>query len=149
MKTILNAFLATFFLTLVACNTEKEHSYNGKVEFTVLTKSSNSWDGTPLPKYTQGTPEVTVAKVVIPPYTKLPMHTHPYMNAGVITKGEITVISKSGEEKHLKAGEALIEVIESDHYGINNSNEPAELFIVYAGEKGQAITVIAGENHKH
>lgn len=41
----------------------------------------------------------------------------------------------------LKAGEGLIEMVYQPSYGTNNGTEPAEIVAVYAGVKGQPITV--------
>jgi hypothetical protein len=33
-------------------------------------------------------------------------------------------------------------MVNQPHYGTNNGNEPAEIVVVYAGEKGKPITVL-------
>jgi quercetin dioxygenase-like cupin family protein len=47
-----------------------------------LTKTMESWDGSTLPPYKTGQPEVTVLKITVPPNTKLPWHVHPIINVG-------------------------------------------------------------------
>jgi len=108
----------------------------------VLVQSGESWDGSPLPAYTQGQPEVSVVKITIPPGVALPMHKHPYMNAGVLLSGELTVRTENGQIRHLRAGEALIEVVNTWHYGANEGDVPAEILVVYAGEAGMPFTVL-------
>jgi len=107
----------------------------------VLAKSTQSWDGKPLPAYGEGQPEVTLLKITIPPKTKLDMHEHGVINAGVLLKGELKVITEADEILTLKAGDALIEVVNKWHYGINEGIEPAEIIVFYAGIVDQAITV--------
>lgn len=68
-----------------------------KTEVTTLAKTSESWNGDALPKYLEGIPEVTILKIIIPPKTKLDLHKHPAINAGVILKGTLTVISDKNE----------------------------------------------------
>ncbi len=46
----------------------------------------------------------------------------------------------------LQAGQGLIEMLNQPHYGTNNGTEPAEIVVVYAGVKGQPITVPAPPN---
>lgn len=106
-----------------------------------LAKSGNSWTGAPLPPYATGTPEVTVLKITIPPGGALPVHEHPYMNAGILLSGELTVYAETGEIKHLKAGEALIELVNAWHYGANEGDVPAEILVVYAGIAGEPVTI--------
>jgi quercetin dioxygenase-like cupin family protein len=92
-----------------------------------LVQSTRSWNGTPLPAYPSGQPEVTVLHITIPPGVALPMHQHPVINASV----------------QLQAGQGLIEMVNQPHYGTNNGTEPAEIVVVYAGVKGQPTTVPA------
>src|SRR3546814_5661524 len=92
----------------------------------VLAKSSNSWDGSPLPEYPKGTPEVSILKITIAPGAELPMHKHPVINAGVLLSGELTVITEGHKVKHLKPGEALIELVDKWHYGKNEGKVPVK-----------------------
>ena len=132
----------TFFYNVLCVGQEKEpHHEHANIKFETLVKSTKSWDGQLLPKYPEGQPEVTVARVVIPPHTKLPLHFHPVINAGVLIRGEVIVVSNEGKEKHLKAGDSLIELVNKYHYGENKLDTPAEFIIVYAGVKGTPITV--------
>ncbi|RJX35560.1 MAG: cupin domain-containing protein [Desulfurivibrio sp.] len=106
-----------------------------------LVKSGVSWDGAPLPAYPAGTPEITILKISIPPGAQLPLHEHPVINAGVLLKGELTVISKDQRTLRLKAGEALVEVVNTWHYGKNEGRETAEILVFYAGVAGRPVTV--------
>ncbi len=113
-----------------------------KVQVDVLAKTSSSWNGTPLKSYAKGTPEITILKIVIPAKTKLSMHKHPYMNAGVLTKGQLTVVTIDKKVLELKAGDAIVEVVDKWHYGENKGDTPAEIIVVYAGIKDKPITII-------
>ncbi|MDY7031008.1 MAG: cupin domain-containing protein [Thermodesulfobacteriota bacterium] len=107
----------------------------------VLAKTSLSWDGTDLPHYAKGKPEITILRIKIPPKTKLPVHKHPVINAGVLLKGTLTVVTKEEEILHLKAGDSIVEVVNKWHYGINEGNESAEIIVFYAGVQGLPITI--------
>ncbi|WP_076408399.1 cupin domain-containing protein [Shewanella sp. UCD-KL12] len=107
-----------------------------------LIKSTESWDGNKLPAYSLTQPEVTIKEIVIAPGEKLPWHQHPVINAGVLMSGELMVYTKEGKRKHLKAGEALIELVNTSHYGENISEEPAKIIVVYIAEAGKKVTVI-------
>jgi quercetin dioxygenase-like cupin family protein len=106
-----------------------------------LAKSVASWNGTLMPAYPAGQPEVTILRFRIAPGARLPMHKHPVINAGVMLAGELTVITEKGQTLHLKAGDPIIEVVEQWHYGHNQGADPVELIIFYAGVQGQPITV--------
>lgn len=126
-------FLSTF---LIGCNLNETN----QTKVDVLIKTSESWNGDPLPKYLDGKPEVTILKIVIPPKTKLAWHQHPEINAGVLLKGELNVISET-DTLLLKAGEPIVELVNTWHYGQNTGKESAEIIVFYAGVKGRPITV--------
>jgi len=111
------------------------------VSVDVLAKTGVSWDGMALPNYPQGKPEVTILRIKIPPKVQLPLHQHPVINAGVLLKGELTVVTKNKETLHLKAGDSIVEVVDKWHYGKNEGDEPAEIIVFYAGVQGTPITV--------
>jgi quercetin dioxygenase-like cupin family protein len=111
------------------------------VNVDVLAKTSVSWDGTALPNYPKGKPEITILRIQIPPKVQLPLHEHPVINAGVLLKGELTVVTKDHEILHLKAGDSIVELVNKWHYGINESNESAEIIVFYAGVQGSPITI--------
>lgn len=106
-----------------------------------LVKSTASWDGASLPDYPRGRPEITVLRIRIPAGAKLDMHRHPVINAGVLIAGELTVVTKDYKTLRLRAGDALVEVVETWHYGKNEGIRPAEIIVFYAGVEGQPITV--------
>jgi len=136
MKRILYAICLVFFLSGNVWALEAD-----TVTADVLAKTTSSWNGATLPAYLQGQPEVTILKIVIPPKVQLPLHQHPVINAGVLLKGELTVITKDNKTLHLKAGDPIVEVVDTWHYGINEGNDPAEIIVFYAGIKDKPITV--------
>ena len=106
-----------------------------------LAKSTASWNGSRLPAYPSGQPEVAVLKITIGPGAVLPMHEHPVINAGVLLSGALTVVTKAGATLHLKAGDPIVEVVDTWHYGKNEGSAPAEIIVFYAGVTGTPITV--------
>jgi quercetin dioxygenase-like cupin family protein len=128
-------------MLLIACNSNN----STKTEVTTLAKTTKSWNGDSLPKYLEGTPEITILKIVIPPKTALKRHKHPVINAGVLIKGELTVISETNDTLYLKTGEPIVELVNKWHYGKNESNEPAKIIVFYAGVEKTPITVIKNE----
>ncbi len=136
----MNLSICLLFVTLFASLVSAEE-VEPNVVATTLVKSTHSWDGSQLPSYPEGQPEITILKIVIPARVKLPLHYHPYINAGVLTKGELTVVTKLGETFIMTAGDAIVEVVNKWHLGENSGDEPAEIIVFYAGIKEQSITV--------
>ncbi len=111
------------------------------VKVDVLAKTSSSWDGRDLPDYTKGKPEITLLRIKIPPGIQLPLHKHPVINAGILLKGKLTVVTEDNKTLHLKAGDSIVEVVNKWHYGKNEGNKPAEIIVFYAGILGTPITI--------
>ena len=132
-------FFGMCLALLLSSHAWAQDANNVKVD--VLAKASSSWDGEVLPDYGKGRPEVTILRITIPSKTKLPLHKHPVINAGVLLKGELTVVTEDKKTLHLRAGDPIVEVVNKWHYGINEGNEPAEIIVFYAGIKDSPITI--------
>lgn len=113
----------------------------GGIQSEVLVKSGVSWDASVLPHYPEGEPEITILRITVPPQARLPMHEHPVINAGVLLKGQLTVMTQQGKTLQLKAGDPIVEVVGKWHYGKNEGSEPAQIIVFYAGVKDRPITV--------
>ena len=136
MKKILCAIC---FIFLFSCSVWAQEE--NAVSVDVLTKTSVSWDGAALPSYPEASPEITILRIQIPPKVQLPLHAHPVINAGVLLKGELTVVTKDKATLHLKAGDSIVEVVNTWHYGINAGDVPAEIIVFYAGKADAPITI--------
>jgi quercetin dioxygenase-like cupin family protein len=114
---------------------------SAKIEVAQLVKTSSSWDGSALPAYGEGKPEVTVLRVTIPPGARLPMHKHPVINVAVVLSGELTVETEEGKTLHVGAGKGFAEVVDRWHYGRNDGDVPVEIVAFYAGTVDTPISV--------
>ena len=112
-----------------------------EIKVTQLVKTSEEWDGTPLPPYPTKNPEISILRYEIPPGVRLPMHKHPVINAGVILQGELTVISKEGKQLILKSGDSIVELVNKWHYGFNRGSETVKLIMFYVGEVGVPLVI--------
>jgi quercetin dioxygenase-like cupin family protein len=112
-----------------------------KVEVKKLAQSETMWDGTPLPAYPAGQPEITIIKVTIPPHSTLAWHKHPSINAGYLLSGTLTVVSENGKQLTLKPGDTLIELVNKYHYGRNDGADPVEIVVFYAGKHGVPLSI--------
>lgn len=115
--------------------------YDETVAVEVVAKTSASWDGKRLPHYPTGQPEITILRITIPPGVQLPEHKHPVINAGVMLKGKLTVVTEDGKTLHLKTGDSIAEVVDTWHHGKNEGDVPVEILVFYAGIVGEPITV--------
>ena len=136
MKKIFLTIFVTSFIFITAC---AENINTVVVE--KLAKSSKSWDGEALPKYPKGQPEVTILRIKIPAGAELEIHNHPVINAGILLKGELTVIAEDNKTLRLKAGDSIVELVNKKHYGKNEGMETAEIVVFYAGTINKPITI--------
>ena len=112
-----------------------------KIETVTLIESDKSWNGDDLPNYPEGKPKITILKITVPPHSKLRIHKHLVINAGVLTKGELTVVDEQSNQLILKEGDALVELVNSCHFAENTGGTPAEIIVFYAGTANLPITV--------
>ena len=133
------AILSILVLVQFSCATEK--SNHASISSKELVRTSKSWDGKTLIPYPQGQPEITILKITIPAGERLEPHRHPVINAGVLVSGQLTVKTTDGEVLRLDAGDPIVEVVNTLHYGINEGTVPAEIVVFYAGIVGQPVTL--------
>lgn len=132
-------FLIVFFS---ACDNTGPQKHDSSLKVEKLAESVVSWNGDTLSDYISGQPQVTILKITIPPKYKLEWHKHPVINAGVMLKGELTVISEKKDTLRLVEGQSLIELVNTFHYGINQGDDPAQILVFYAGNQNVPITVM-------
>ena len=118
------------------------------VSVETLVKTDQTWDGTVLPAYPTSSPEISVLRFNIAPGAQLPPHHHPVINVAYIIKGELTVTTDQGLQKQLRAGDAVVELVNQIHFGKNAGTEPVELVVVYAGTNGQEVTVLGEQGSR-
>ena len=112
-----------------------------QVETTELFRTSRSWDGTELPDYPQGRPELVAVKYVIPQGRKLGWHHHDAMNHGVLVQGELTIVAQDGSEKVVHEGETIVEMVGTVHHGENRGEKPVVLYMFYLSQQGLPLSV--------
>lgn len=135
MKKILIG-LAVLFLPMSVMAIEA----SATVKVTPLIKTTTSWDGQPL-VYPTGQAEVTGIIVEIAPGAETGWHSHPVPSFGVLLQGSLDISLKDGQVKHLRAGDALAEVVATLHNGRNVGTDPVKIMVFYAGAVGTPVTI--------
>ena len=106
-----------------------------------LMRSSQSWDEVELPDYPKGKPELVVMRLVFPVGSRLPWHHHPVINYGILQQGELTIVREDGKKQVVHAGEALVEMVDTPHYGMNSGDVPVVLDMFYVSQAGIPLSV--------
>ncbi len=126
-----------------ACSKENNSQNNDlpqEVRSTELIRTSQSWDGADLPDYPHGRPELVAVKYEIPSGQKLGWHHHPVMNHGILTQGELTIVSLDGKEKVIHEGEVVVEMVNTIHHGENRGSKPVILYMFYLSQPGLPLS---------
>lgn len=142
MKFKLQLLLGLLCLNVSLIASALEPSANVKV--TPLIQSTQSWNGTPI-VYPAGQAQITGLMIEIAPGADTGWHQHSAPCFGVVTQGTLEVTLKDGKVKHLQAGDALLEVVDTDHIGRNVGDVPVKIIVFYAGTVGQVLTVKTNE----
>lgn len=106
----------------------------------MLAQTNAVWNGDKLTPVKLENPEISLLKISLPVGEKLPMHKHPMINVAYMLKGQLTVHTEDGTQKTFCAGEPIVEVIDTWHYGENTGDEPVEMVVTYVGEKGMSLS---------
>ena len=112
-----------------------------RVRTTELLRTGRSWDGAELPDYPERRPELVCIRYEFPAGQKLGWHHHPVMNYGIVEQGELTIVSRDGQEKVVRQGEALVEMVGTIHRGENRGSIPVILNMFYISGEGLPLSV--------
>ena len=126
---VLLAFVL-FSSNVLAANSEK------------VIQTTVHWNQQPIKPLYIDQPQVTVLRITIPAGEKLPMHKHPILNVGYLTKGELTVRSEKGDVLVLKPGDPIVELVDTWHYGESTGTEDAEIVVTYVGDSDDELSII-------
>lgn len=76
-------------------------------------------------------PTVIATVIVFQPGEKTGVHKHPWPHYGYMLEGVLTVTNtETGKSYAVKAGEFLVEMQNTPHYGENKGSEPVKILIV-------------------
>lgn len=118
----------------IDCHTET-------IESVELIRTSTSWNGTSLPDYPLGKPELVAVKYILPPGQKLGWHHHIAMNHGVLIQGELTVVGLDGQTKVFREGDVIVEMVEDIHHGENQGATTVILYMFYLAQENMPLSV--------
>lgn len=137
-RTLIILSLLTILLSCIQIESETD-----ELQVETLLQTTQSWDGSELPSYPDGKPEISILKVSIPPHSELVLHKHEVINAGILLAGNLTVITENSDTLKMQTGDVLSEVVGTWHYGVNEGDDVAEIVVFYAGTVGTPLSVHA------
>ncbi len=125
---------------LSACAT----THNDKIApitSTQLLKTTTTWDGKAITYPTGEKAQVTALMIEIPVNGETGWHRHPVPSFAMIVEGTLDVALKDGSVNHLKAGDPLVEVVDTAHNGRNTGSVPVKIMVFYTGTVNSVLTI--------
>jgi quercetin dioxygenase-like cupin family protein len=118
-----------------------------KVTRIIATKTTASGQPIVLP---QKNVEVRASIYEIPVGMRLPVHKHPSARYAYVLAGKLRVSdADSGRTFDYSAGDFIVEMIDTWHYGANIGTEPVRLLVIDQLESGRPDTVLAPPAAEH
>ncbi len=91
---------------------------------------------------TTGPAHVTAAIVTLPPGGRTVLHKHGVPLFAYVLEGEITVDYGDRGKRTYRQGDALMEAMNTAHFGADAGSQPVRLLTVYMGAEGAPADVI-------
>ncbi|HNZ09875.1 MAG: Cupin domain protein [Deltaproteobacteria bacterium ADurb.Bin151] len=110
--------------------------YNAGVRGKVILHTDKMSNGEPIDYLDKDHPRVTVMTVEIEPGKETGWHSHPMEVYAYVLSGRLTVEIEGGKTTEFKKGDAIIEVVNVRHNGINKGKIPVKLIVFYLGGEG-------------
>ena len=131
------ALLGFFLLIPLACAAD----YNPGVSATVLQKTTVTSNGEKITYPQTDQAEVTAMTVDLAPGAETGWHQHPVPVYAYVVAGKLSVELADGKVLNFRAGDAIIEVVNTPHNGKNSGTEPVRLAVFYLGSEGKANVI--------
>lgn len=128
-------------LVLLTIARADDAAYLPKVKVTPILMALSDAAGQPIVYPTTNAPEVRALIVEVPPGTETGWHKHPFPCYAYMLAGELSVAMEGGKSHVVRAGDALVEVVNLWHNGTNTGTTPARLVLFVTGERGKPFTV--------
>ncbi|HEX5772774.1 MAG TPA: cupin domain-containing protein [Geomobilimonas sp.] len=124
--------MATLFLLFFALSALGA-DYQSGVSATVLKSSSVTGNGQKIVYPVTDKAQVTAMTVTLAPGAATGWHSHPIPVYAYVVEGKLDVELEGGQVITYRSGDAIIEVVNTLHNGINQGSEAVRLVVFYTG----------------
>jgi quercetin dioxygenase-like cupin family protein len=115
--------------------------YASGVSSVVLQRATTTSDGAPIAYPRTERPEVTAAQVTIAPGAETGWHKHPIPLYAYVEQGALEVRFDDGRVSAFQAGDAIFEVVDTWHNGVNVGDTEVRLVVFYLGVADEPTTI--------
>jgi quercetin dioxygenase-like cupin family protein len=127
-------------LLVLAGSVSPAWGYDSGVTVRTVLKSTTAGNGQPLEYLRTDRPEVTAAVVEIAPGAQTGWHLHRVPVYAYVMEGTLTVQLDEGKEITFNKGQAILEVRNTPHNGINAGKDTVRLIVFYTGAVGEPLS---------
>ncbi|MGZ6006540.1 MAG: cupin domain-containing protein [Rhizomicrobium sp.] len=111
------------------------------VQVTPVTRTSTTVTGQPI--VVPERPDVIVSIATFPPGARIPEHQHPHPHYVYVLEGVLTVVNTDANKTFdVKAGDFVVEMMDTWHYGINNGPVQVKLLVIDQVPTGAANNMV-------
>jgi len=111
------------------------------VQVAPVTRTNTTITGQPI--VVPDKPDVIVSIATFPPGARLPEHRHPHPHYVYVLEGVLTVVNTDANKTcQVKAGDFVVEMQDTWHYGINNGTVPVKLLVIDQVPGGAANNLV-------
>lgn len=116
-------------------------AYNAGVTSKVLTRTGVTSNGQKVVYPVTDKAEVTALLVDLAPAAETGWHKHPVPVYAFVLSGRLAIELEGGRTLQFKAGDAIVEMVDTFHNGRNIGIEPVRLVVFYTGIQGEANVI--------
>ena len=132
---MMKRFMVIVGVFLVLTHSIQAAEYDAGVQGKVILQTETTSNGDPIAYLKTDKPKITVMTVDIAPGAKTGWHSHPMPVYAYVISGQLSVEIEGGKMAEFREGEAIIEVVNKSHNGINKGSIPVKLVVFYVGGK--------------
>lgn len=129
-------FISALLISLLLVPSLYAADYSTGVTAKVLTKTMVTGNGEKIRYPLTDKAEVTAMTVDLAPGAETGWHKHPVPVYAYVIAGNLSVELEDGTQLAFKAGDVIIEVVNTLHNGRNMGAEPVKLAVFYLGVEG-------------
>lgn len=116
-------------------------AYNAGVASRLLTRTGVTSSGQKIAYPVTDKAEVTALLVDLAPAAETGWHKHPVPVYAFVLSGQLLIEIEGGQTLQFKAGDAIVEMVDTFHNGRNIGIEPVRLVVFYTGIQGEANVI--------
>ncbi|MDI9314190.1 MAG: cupin domain-containing protein [Hydrotalea sp.] len=127
-------------LKMATAQTQPAQPGNGGTTRDVITTTDKAWDGSGIYYPLSHKDKITAVKITIKEHGATPWHYHQGRTLGYVLQGTLRLEKKDGAHKEFKAGDVVVETINTVHHGVNVGKGDLVLIVFFSVDKDKPLS---------